>query len=180
MPNLRAVADAVLEHPWTRGHLITWFADVPAYCALGAMLRAAGVAPAQIARADGLDAHTFWDEWGPVLEKRYGLPNLHSAHRIVTLNDAARSRAEAVGLIFARMLTCCEMGRLLSRHHLARFNVHQLELQVEGILLYNGEVIEGPLSPLRPCRRDWRPRGLSSPAWRPKPWCPNGRRWRPA
>jgi hypothetical protein len=40
MPNLRAIANAMLEYPWTRGRLITWAADVPAYCALGAMLRA--------------------------------------------------------------------------------------------------------------------------------------------
>lgn len=180
MPNLRAVADAVLEHPWTRGHLITWFADVPAYCALGAMLRAAGVAPAQIARAEGLDAHTFWNEWGPVLEKRYGLPNLHSAHRIVTLNDAARSRAEAAGLILTRMATSCDMSELLPPSELRRFDSHRAMLGLEGIFFYNGYDLPGPPSPLRPPPLDWQPGGFSAPAWRPKPWRPRTRRWRPA
>ncbi|MGH7526896.1 MAG: DUF6197 family protein, partial [Gemmatimonadales bacterium] len=113
-PNLRAVADALNAYPWTRGHLITWSADVPAYCALGAMLRAAGIAPAEITRADDTPAHLFWQGWGPLLRTEYGIPGLSSAHRIVSLNDAARSRAEAAGLILTRMSTSCDMERLLS------------------------------------------------------------------
>lgn len=178
-PNLRAVADALNAYPWTRGRLIVWAADVPAYCALGAMLRAAGVVPTEIARADRTPGQPFWEGWGALLEKKYGLPNLYSAHRIVTLNDAARSRAEAAGLILTRLATTCPMEELLSPRQLGRFSTHMVELQIEGILLYNGHELDHPLSPLRPSRRDWHPRGFSSPAWRPKPWRPKPKPWRP-
>jgi hypothetical protein len=172
MPKLRAIADALNAYPWTRGRLIAWAADEPAYCALGSMLRSAGISPAEITRADSEPAHPFWDKWGPLFYAEYGIPALFAAHRIVTLNDAARSRAEAAGLILTRLSTTCPMDELLSPRQLARFTGHEAELSLEAIFLYNGWELVGPMVPLRPSRRDWQPRGFSSPAWRPKPWRP--------
>jgi hypothetical protein len=144
------------------------------------MLRAAGVGPAEITRADSVAAHPFWTGWGPLLHTEYGLPNLYSAHRIVTLNDAARSRAEASGLILTRLSTSCDMARLLSERQLERFGTNMVELQIERIYLYNGYELEGPPAPLRPSRRHGLPGGFSWPAWRPKPWRPKTKRWRPS
>src|SRR5688572_8717052 len=49
----------------------------------------------------------------PLLYTEYGIPGLPSAHRIVALNDAAGSQAEAAGLILIRLSTSCDMARLL-------------------------------------------------------------------
>lgn len=73
MPKLRAIADALNAYPWTRGRLIAWAADEPAYCALGSMLRAAGISPTEITRADSEPAHPFWDKWGPLFYAEWSM-----------------------------------------------------------------------------------------------------------
>lgn len=160
MPNLRAVAAALTAYPWTRGHLIRWRSSPPQYCAVGALLRYADVAPIEIAWVDGLGALAFWERWGELLQREYGICGLAAAHRVVHLNDAAESQAAAAALILDRLGRTTPMAELLTARQLRRFSNHGVALSCESILAFNGHPCPGPPTSLRyprPCRefRPW-------------------------
>jgi len=158
-----AVASALSAYPWTRFWLIRWrdVHEEPRYCAMGALLRFAGVHPDDIVLADLLGAIDFWKQWGPLLSSEYGVPGFQSAHRIVTLNDSATTQAEATGKIIKRMSTTCPMGELLTAEELQHFDSHLVEVCCDAILRHNGHPA-GPYRPsLRPCR--WPPRRRRPP-----------------
>ena len=90
--DLPKIAAALNAYPWTPG-LLTSCGRVPTYCAIGAMLRYAGVAQDHIAAANG---PAFWSLYGPLLQSEYGIPDIETAGHVMAANDSASSQAEAI------------------------------------------------------------------------------------
>jgi hypothetical protein len=90
--NLQAVTAAMNAYPWTRGHLSEGPDHAASYCAIGALLRYAGVPRARIANG----TEVFLAEvYGPLLRAKYGISAAHTVLGIMAANDGAESRGEA-------------------------------------------------------------------------------------
>jgi hypothetical protein len=94
--HLDRVAAALSAYPWTPGTLTTAVA-APRYCAVGALLRYAGVAQDHIACADGPGGAggRLWLRYGRLLAAEYGIDGPATIGLIMAANDTARSHAEA-------------------------------------------------------------------------------------
>ena len=93
-PDLMRIAAALNAYPWTAGTLVAAESDTPRYCALGLLLRYAGVPQDHLARADS-DGN-LWTLYGNLLRSEYGIPNEQAAISIMAANDTARSHADAI------------------------------------------------------------------------------------
>jgi hypothetical protein len=93
-PDLMRIAAALSAYPWTAGTLTTIENAAPRYCALGLLLRYAGVPQEHLARADS--AGNLWSLYGNLLRSEYGIPNEQTAISIMAANDTARSHADAI------------------------------------------------------------------------------------
>lgn len=89
---LHAIATAMEAYTWTRGKLTEGPDDAPSYCAVGALLRHAGVPRARIARGSVASLLT---EYAPLLRARYGISDADLVSQIVAANDGSVSRAQA-------------------------------------------------------------------------------------
>jgi hypothetical protein len=79
-------------YTWTRGTFTEGPDDAPSYCAMGALLRHAGVPRARIAEAPLL---SLLREYVPILRARYGISDTDVVHHIMVANDRSASQAEA-------------------------------------------------------------------------------------
>jgi hypothetical protein len=95
MADLRKVTVALNAYPWTRCQLTGGDDRAPAYCAVGALLRYAGVPHDRI----GYDVEATTGVaavFDRVLGTDYGISGPGMAGRIMAANDSARSRPEAI------------------------------------------------------------------------------------
>ncbi len=90
--NLPRIAAALNAYPWTLGCLTERASGPPTYCAIGALLRYAGVPQDRIACAAG----AFWILYAPLLRSEYGIADETTVQRIIAANDGADSQAEAI------------------------------------------------------------------------------------
>ena len=99
--DLPRIAAALNAYPWTTGTL-TYRADEASrasYCALGALLRYAGVAQEHIACAQEAGDPAVWELYGVLLREEYGIPDQTTTHLIMGANDGAFSHEEAVARV---------------------------------------------------------------------------------
>ncbi len=108
--NLPKIAAALNAYPWTPGCLTSRDRKVPTYCAIGAMLRYAGVAQDHIASAQGPD---FWGLYGPLLRSEYGIPDAETALTVMAANDSADSQAEAIERVLGVLTGALNLGALM-------------------------------------------------------------------
>jgi hypothetical protein len=94
--NVPRIAAALNAYPWTPGRLTRSGRAAPTYCAIGALLRYAGVAQDHIACAEGPSGVHLWAVYGPLLESEYGIADMETAQRVMAANDSASSQAEAI------------------------------------------------------------------------------------
>jgi hypothetical protein len=108
--NVPRIAAALNAYPWTPGCLTSRERMVPTYCAVGAMLRYAGVAQEHIASAQGPD---FWERYGPLLQSEYGIPDLQTAMFVMGANDSARSQGEAIERVLGVLTGAIDFDALM-------------------------------------------------------------------
>lgn len=90
--NLQAVVAAMNAYPWTQGQMSEGPDDAASYCAIGALLRYAGVPRARIANGTVV---SLAEVYGPLLRAKYGISGAHTLLGIMAANDVAESRAKA-------------------------------------------------------------------------------------
>ncbi len=99
--DLRRIAAALNAYPWTRGQMSDGHAAAPAHCAVGALLRDAGVSTERLG-----DTTVVWAElrtvYAPILQHEYGISGFEPLV-IGNLNDTSRSRPEAVRRILCAL-----------------------------------------------------------------------------
>ena len=88
--NLSKITAALNAYPWTPGTLTRREEGVPRYCAVGLLLRYAGVPEDQLYSCD------VWTRHRTVLQAEYGIEDAHTVALIVAANDSALSHAEAI------------------------------------------------------------------------------------
>jgi hypothetical protein len=94
-PDLMRIEAALNAYPWTPGTLTTGARD-PRYCAVGILLRYAGVAREHLGCAVLWNSRRLWEMYGALLLQEYGIPNEHTMIAIMAANDSARSHGEAI------------------------------------------------------------------------------------
>jgi len=108
--NLPRIAAALNAYPWTPGRLTSRQEMVPTYCAIGAMLRYAGVAQDHIAHAHGRD---FWERYGPLLQSEYGIPDEETAAHVMAANDTASSHGQAIERVLYVLTGAVDLDTLM-------------------------------------------------------------------
>jgi hypothetical protein len=91
--NVPRIVAALNAYPWTTGCLTERRRSAPTYCAIGALLRYAGVAQDHIASARG---PRVWSLYGTLLRSEYGIPDARTMGNVMVANDTASSQAEAI------------------------------------------------------------------------------------
>lgn len=88
------ITAALNAYPWTRGTLSMLDGGVPLYCAVGLLLRYAGVPQAEIECAGS--SALAWSRHRELLESEYGIIEFETICNIVCANDSATSHEEAI------------------------------------------------------------------------------------
>ena len=86
------ITAALNAYPWTIGTLSMRRGDHGVYCAVGLLLRYAGVPQAEIECA----GPRLWDRYHELLESEYGITEPATITNIIHANDSARSHEEAI------------------------------------------------------------------------------------
>jgi hypothetical protein len=112
--SLLAVADALNAYAWTRGTLTDGPEHASRYCAVGALLRYAGVPRDRIANGTDVSLDSIF---GPLLRAKYGISGAETLRGIMAANDGAQSQAEAIwrvlGVVSRAHAEGCEHGTQL-------------------------------------------------------------------
>ncbi len=95
-PNLMRIEAALNAYPWTAGAFAATSGDTTRYCAVGMLLRYAGVSPEHIDVACNRGAVQFWDYYRALLERDYGIAGPEQIHAIMVANDGADSHEDAL------------------------------------------------------------------------------------
>ena len=93
--DLMRVAAALNAYPWTTGAIASGEEGTPRYCAVGLLLRYAGVPYEQLACAPP-SLEPWWEQYGELLRFEYGIRNLRILSAIVIANDTAPSQEAAI------------------------------------------------------------------------------------
>ena len=88
------ITAALNAYPWTRGAFSVRYGGSAAYCAVGLLLRYAGVAQAEI-ECPGASS-VVWGRYREILESEYGIPDMETITNIVYANDSATSHEQAI------------------------------------------------------------------------------------
>ena len=88
------ITAALNAYPWTRGTFSMRYGGSAAYCAVGLLLRYAGVAQSEI-ECPGTSS-VVWDRYRALLESEYGIPDMATITNIVYANDVATSHEQAI------------------------------------------------------------------------------------
>jgi len=88
------ITAALNAYPWTRGAYSMRQGDNAVYCAVGLLLRFAGVPQADIACAG--HSGGIWARYHEILESEYGITEPAMIHSIIQANDSATSHDEAI------------------------------------------------------------------------------------
>jgi hypothetical protein len=92
--DLLRITAALNAYPWIAGTLTARSPDGPRYCAMGLLLRYAGVPQDHMACAAG--ELEMWDRYGELLRADYGIECRETVRAIILANDSARSHAQAI------------------------------------------------------------------------------------
>jgi hypothetical protein len=92
--DLDKITAALNAYPWIPGRLVACQPDAPRYCAVGLLLRYAGIANERIVSAD--DVSAAWLRYGDLFRSEYGIDSFRMILRIVTANDTAKSHEDAI------------------------------------------------------------------------------------
>ena len=95
-PNLMRIEAALNAYPWTTGTFTARNGSEVRYCAIGMLLRYAGVTESHIDLACNRGVVEFWSYYRPLLERDYGISGPEQVHAIMVANDGATSHDEAV------------------------------------------------------------------------------------
>ena len=87
------ITAALNAYPWMRGAYSMRDSGAAMYCAVGLLLRYAGVAQAEIECAG---APHMWGRYRELLESEYGITELATIINIIQANDSAASHEEAI------------------------------------------------------------------------------------
>jgi hypothetical protein len=90
--HLHEIAAAMNAYEWTTDGPVQGPAHAPSYCAIGALLRHAGVPHECIVQAASA---SLAGECDPLLKAKYGISDPDTVFRIILTNGQARSRADA-------------------------------------------------------------------------------------
>lgn len=93
--DLMRVAAALNAYPWTTGAIVKRGEEGPRYCAVGLLLRYAGV-PYEQLTCPPPSLTSWWAEYGEVLRAEYGIEDLRVVTAIMRANDTAPSQAIAI------------------------------------------------------------------------------------
>ena len=88
------ITAALNAYPWTSGAYSIRDGGAAVYCAVGLLLRYAGVAQAEIECAG--PSHVVWGRYRELLESEYGITELSMINAIIQANDAATSHEGAI------------------------------------------------------------------------------------
>ena len=86
------ITAALNAYPWTAGTFSMHQGDHAVYCAVGLLLRYAGVPQAEIECA----GPGLWDRYHELLESEYGITQPATIYNIIHANDSAHSHEEAI------------------------------------------------------------------------------------
>jgi hypothetical protein len=92
--DIMKITAALNAYPWIPGTLTAGQQFRANYCAVGMLLRYAGVAQAEIAATRGADA--VWTRYHELLESEYGIVNFATIGEIIRANDFATTHEEAI------------------------------------------------------------------------------------
>jgi hypothetical protein len=92
--DIMRITAALNAYPWIPGTLTAGPQSAANYCALGMLLRYAGVAQSEIASTRGADA--VWARYRELLESEYGITEFATIGNIITANDFAPTHEEAI------------------------------------------------------------------------------------
>ena len=98
-PNLDRITAALNAYPWMAGALTAPGSAGPRYCAIGMLLRYAGVAREELSCARPVT--DVWLRHRALLASEYGIGDCMTAMAIVAANDGADSHAEAIARVQA-------------------------------------------------------------------------------
>ena len=91
--DIAKITAALNAYPWTRGTFSIWFGDHAKYCAVGQLLRYAGVPQAEIECAG--PAPVVWRRYRELIESEYGITG-RAMTDIIHANDSAMSHEDAI------------------------------------------------------------------------------------
>ena len=91
--DIMKITAALNAYPWTPGTFSMRDAGVPRYCAVGLLLRYAGVPQVEIECAG---SSLVWTRFHELLESEYGISELTTIMEIIGANDSATSHEEAI------------------------------------------------------------------------------------
>ncbi|MFN2567294.1 MAG: hypothetical protein ABR499_20045 [Gemmatimonadaceae bacterium] len=111
--DLPRIAAALNAYPWTPGRLTADGRMAPTYCAIGALLRYAGVAQDHIACAQTPSGVNLWSTYGPLLQSEYGIADKWTVRRVMAANDSASSQAEAIDRVLGVLTGALDGDALL-------------------------------------------------------------------
>lgn len=92
--DIMKITAALNAYPWTRGTFSVREGDNAVYCAVGLLLRYAGVPQAEIACAG--PTGVLWDRFHELFESEYGITEPATIDDIIRANDSALSHDEAI------------------------------------------------------------------------------------
>jgi hypothetical protein len=92
--DIMRITAALNAYPWTRGALTHRNEVAADYCAVGLLLRYAGVTQSEIAYTH--DSTSVWARYRDLLEAEYGITEFETIGNIIRANDTATSHEEAI------------------------------------------------------------------------------------
>lgn len=95
-PNLMRIEAALNAYPWTAGSFATTSGGSTRYCAVGMLLRYAGVSAEHIDLACNRGAVAFWEYYRALLQRDYGISQPEQIHAIMVANDGADTHEDAL------------------------------------------------------------------------------------
>lgn len=98
MPNLDRIAAALNAYPWARGCLTSLIGGTPHYCAVGGLLRYAGVSFDEIRESSGSPS-AVWRTFADRLQEEYDIGDAQTLRFIMIANDSSPSREAAVARV---------------------------------------------------------------------------------
>jgi hypothetical protein len=101
--DLDKITAALNAYPWIPGRLVSCQPDAPRYCAVGLLLRYAGIANERIVSAD--DIQIAWPRYKDIFRSEYGIENITTILTIVCANDQAKTHDEAIRLVQAALIS---------------------------------------------------------------------------
>jgi hypothetical protein len=90
--HLHEITAAMNAYAWTRHGPVQGPDHAPSYCAIGALLRHAGVPHDRIMEAS---IGCLTGAYDPLLSAKYGISGADTVMRIMRMNDGAQSKADA-------------------------------------------------------------------------------------